>query len=169
MLGETADAVLEGAARMAREVLSPLNRSGDAQGARLTNPPLALDLHYLLTAYGSVDLNAEILLGFAMDLLNETPMLSRDTIRRSLSPTDPVQARMFTFNDLPMLNAVGDPCAINPDARLREYARTHGWRVREACCISCRDTKSASWRPSTSSCCRTCLPASCHGCARPAC
>jgi 3-(methylsulfanyl)propanoyl-CoA dehydrogenase len=36
VLGETADAVLEGAARMAREVLSPLNRSGDAQGARLS-------------------------------------------------------------------------------------------------------------------------------------
>ena len=36
VLGETATAVLEGAARMAREVLSPLNRSGDAHGARLS-------------------------------------------------------------------------------------------------------------------------------------
>jgi alkylation response protein AidB-like acyl-CoA dehydrogenase len=36
VLGETASAVLEGAARLAREVLSPLNRSGDSQGARLT-------------------------------------------------------------------------------------------------------------------------------------
>ncbi len=36
VLGETAAAVLEGAARMAREVLSPLNRSGDSQGARLS-------------------------------------------------------------------------------------------------------------------------------------
>src|SRR5262249_32598942 len=54
--------------------------SRDAQGARLTNPPLALDLHYLLTAYGSVDLNAEILLGFAMDLLNNTPVLTRDMV-----------------------------------------------------------------------------------------
>ncbi len=36
VLGETAAAVLEGAARLAREVLSPLNRVGDAQGARLT-------------------------------------------------------------------------------------------------------------------------------------
>jgi alkylation response protein AidB-like acyl-CoA dehydrogenase len=35
-LGETAAAVLEGAARMAREVLSPLNRSGDAQGSKLS-------------------------------------------------------------------------------------------------------------------------------------
>jgi alkylation response protein AidB-like acyl-CoA dehydrogenase len=36
MLGETAAAVLEGAARLAREVLSPLNRSGDAQGSKLS-------------------------------------------------------------------------------------------------------------------------------------
>ena len=36
-----------------------------------------------------------------------------------------------SFNDLPMLSLVGDPCAINPDARLRLYARKQGWRVRD--------------------------------------
>ena len=36
-----------------------------------------------------------------------------------------------SYNDLPMLSAVGDPCAINPDARLREYARAHHWRIRD--------------------------------------
>jgi HAD superfamily hydrolase (TIGR01490 family) len=36
-----------------------------------------------------------------------------------------------SYNDLPMLALVGDPCAINPDARLREHAREHGWRVRD--------------------------------------
>lgn len=55
--------------------------SRDARGTRLTNPPLALDLHYLLTAYGSQDLNAEILLGYAMQLLHETPVLSRQQLR----------------------------------------------------------------------------------------
>ena len=34
-------------------------------------------------------------------------------------------------NDLPMLSMVGDPCAINPDARLRSYARAQGWRVHD--------------------------------------
>ena len=34
-------------------------------------------------------------------------------------------------NDLPMLSLVGDPCAINPDARLRSYARAQGWRIRD--------------------------------------
>jgi HAD superfamily hydrolase (TIGR01490 family) len=36
-----------------------------------------------------------------------------------------------SYNDLPMLSLVGDPCAINPDARLRSHARQHGWRVRD--------------------------------------
>ncbi len=36
-----------------------------------------------------------------------------------------------SFNDLPMLSLVGDPCAINPDARLRDHARAQGWRVRD--------------------------------------
>ena len=36
-----------------------------------------------------------------------------------------------SFNDLPMLSLVGDPCAINPDSRLREHAKARGWRVRD--------------------------------------
>lgn len=57
----------------------------DGRGARLSNPPLALDLHYLLTAYGTQDLHAEILLGYAMHLLHETPVLDRQAIRTALS------------------------------------------------------------------------------------
>jgi hypothetical protein len=60
--------------------------SRDSRGARLTNPPLALDLHYLLTAYGEKDLHAEILLGYGMQILHEAAVLPRDAIRRSLSP-----------------------------------------------------------------------------------
>jgi hypothetical protein len=30
-----------------------------------------------------------------------------------------------------MLSLVGDPCAVNPDPRLRAYARQHGWRIRD--------------------------------------
>ncbi len=32
-------------------------------------------------------------------------------------------------NDIPMLSLVGDPCAVNPDAKLRTHARDLGWRV----------------------------------------
>ncbi len=34
-------------------------------------------------------------------------------------------------NDLPMLSLVGDPCAINPDPKLRSHARENGWRIRD--------------------------------------
>jgi len=60
--------------------------SRDAAGNRITNPPLALDLHYLLTAYGRAELEAEVLLGYALQLLHETPVLPRDAIRRALKP-----------------------------------------------------------------------------------
>ena len=63
--------------------------SRDDQGARLTNPPLALDLRYLLTAYGKNDFDGEILLGYAMQLLHETPVLPRDAIRTALGPSPP--------------------------------------------------------------------------------
>jgi hypothetical protein len=56
-------------------------------GERLTNAPLALDLHYLLTAYGRADFQAEILLGYAMHLLHERPVLDRAAIRRALDPS----------------------------------------------------------------------------------
>jgi HAD superfamily hydrolase (TIGR01490 family) len=36
-----------------------------------------------------------------------------------------------SHNDLPMLSLVGDPCAINPDSKLRAHARAHGWRIRD--------------------------------------
>jgi HAD superfamily hydrolase (TIGR01490 family) len=34
-------------------------------------------------------------------------------------------------NDIPLLSLVGHPCAVNPDKRLRSYAKAHGWRVRD--------------------------------------
>src|SRR5262249_43825069 len=58
--------------------------SRDDRGERRTNPPLALDLHYLVTAYAGRDFHAEILLGRAMQILHETPGLSREAIRRGL-------------------------------------------------------------------------------------
>ena len=67
------------------------SNSGDQ---RLSNPPLALDLHYLLTAYGAQDLDAEVLLGYAMQLLHETPILTRPAIRRTFSASSPVSSRL---------------------------------------------------------------------------
>lgn len=61
--------------------------SRDGSGrTRLSNPPLALNLHYLISAYGAADLHAEILLGYAMQLLHENPVVTRDAIRIALQP-----------------------------------------------------------------------------------
>ncbi|HUP10199.1 MAG TPA: DUF4255 domain-containing protein [Caldimonas sp.] len=68
-----------------RNVALPSRSAGS--GERLTNAPLALDLHYLLTAYGRADFQAEILLGYAMHLLHERPVLDRAAIRRALNPS----------------------------------------------------------------------------------
>lgn len=64
--------------------------SRDGQGQRIANPPLALDLHYLISAYGSQDLNAEVLLGYAMQLLHENPVISRAQLRTVLGTPSPV-------------------------------------------------------------------------------
>jgi Pvc16 N-terminal domain len=51
---------------------------------QLSNPPLALDLHYLLTAYAAEDLMAEALLGYGIQLIHEMPVLPRSQIRAAL-------------------------------------------------------------------------------------
>ena len=64
--------------------------SHSGSGERMTNPPLALDLHYLLTAYGQQDLCAEVLLGYAMEVLHDTRVLARGAIRTALNAGNPV-------------------------------------------------------------------------------
>lgn len=63
--------------------------SRDERGERLTNQPLALDLYYLLTAYGKKDFDTEILLGYALQMVHETSVLSRDAIRKALASVSP--------------------------------------------------------------------------------
>jgi hypothetical protein len=67
----------------------------DSKGSRIGSAPLALDLHYLLTAYGSKDFNAEVLLGYAMSLLHENPVLTRDQIRIALGAPSPVDGALL--------------------------------------------------------------------------
>jgi hypothetical protein len=69
--------------------------SRDSSGRqRLSNPPLALNLHYLLSAHSAVDLHGEILFGYAMQLLHETPTLTREAIRTALNPSPDVGATL---------------------------------------------------------------------------
>jgi Pvc16 N-terminal domain len=69
--------------------------SRSASGDRMANAPLALDLHYLITAYGKSDFQAEILLGYAMHLLHERSMLDRAAIRRALNPPGTLDLSML--------------------------------------------------------------------------
>jgi hypothetical protein len=57
----------------------------DGGGKLLARPRLALDLHYLLTAYSAEELHAEILLGYAVELFHESPILARGQVRHALS------------------------------------------------------------------------------------
>ena len=67
-------------------------------GDRTSNPPLALDLSYLVTAYGVGDYYPEVLLGYAMFVLHEMPVFTRDAIRDALgaSSSDPLFKALTT-------------------------------------------------------------------------
>lgn len=60
--------------------------SRNARAEKMTNQPLALNLHYLISANGTSDLYSEILLGSVMQTLHETPFFGRNEVRSLLSP-----------------------------------------------------------------------------------
>jgi hypothetical protein len=80
--------------------------SRDSRGELTENPPLALNLHYMLTAYSSKDLYSEILLGYAMQLLHEMPALTKELISMALEPEEtqpgdfPTELRNLNASDL---------------------------------------------------------------------
>jgi len=59
--------------------------SMNASGAQLSNPPLAINLHYLVTAYGANPFDPEILLAFAMQVFHNTPVVPRSVIQTALT------------------------------------------------------------------------------------
>lgn len=71
-------------------------------------PPLALDLHYLLTAYGAKDFQAELLLGFALQLLHNIPVITRDRLQSAMqkaasTTTFGVLSQALTITSVPDL------------------------------------------------------------------
>jgi Pvc16 N-terminal domain/IPT/TIG domain len=58
--------------------------SRNPSGVLVSNPPLPLDLHFLMSAYGKSEFDGEILLGWAMQVLHETPVLTRSLIQSTL-------------------------------------------------------------------------------------
>ncbi len=71
-----------------RNIATTRNSAGD----RVGRPPLAVDLHFLLSAYGANQYHPELLLGIGMQVLHEQPFLDRNGIRSlfgiAVSPED---------------------------------------------------------------------------------
>jgi Pvc16 N-terminal domain len=59
--------------------------SMNGAGARISNPPLALNLHYLVSAYGAKQFDPEILLAWAMKVFHDTPVVPSTTIQAALT------------------------------------------------------------------------------------
>jgi hypothetical protein len=74
---------------------------------RLQSPPLALNLHYLLTAYGSESWQAEALLGYALMMLHESPVLTRNDITNALTALDPPLPKTPPFPNNPLSTFLG--------------------------------------------------------------
>jgi Pvc16 N-terminal domain len=84
------------------------------------NASLAINLHYLLTAYGSKDFQTEILLGSAMALMHQTPVLSNDKIREALKHTATINraglfAQAMESTSLPLLTEQLGQVQITPN------------------------------------------------------
>jgi uncharacterized protein DUF4255 len=71
----------------------PVKGRGVLTAKKAHVPSLTLNLHYLLTAYGSQDFHEEILLGCAAHLFSSTPVLTRDLIRKALQPASAKNAK----------------------------------------------------------------------------
>jgi hypothetical protein len=66
-------------------------------GSPIGRAPLALDLHYLLSAYSAGDYEAQIMLGIGMQALHETPLLFRQKIQDVFAaPTTDVDKALAT-------------------------------------------------------------------------
>ena len=77
-----------------REVGLPTRGSN---GSPIGRAPLALDLHYLLSAYSSGDYEAQMMLGIGMQALHEIPILFRQKIQDVFaSPTTDVDKALAT-------------------------------------------------------------------------
>lgn len=89
----------------------------DAAGNKISNPPLALNLHYLVSGYGSTpqaQLVAEVLLGWAMKVLHDNPVVPVATIQDAMS-SQPAQTSV-AYLALSALAQQTEHLRITPEA-----------------------------------------------------
>jgi hypothetical protein len=85
----------------------------------LSNPPLALDLHYLLTAYTPEDGFAEALLGYALLMFHQYPMLARNQITSALAALSTSHPLYSALQTAGLANQI-ELLKITPDTLGRE-------------------------------------------------
>jgi hypothetical protein len=75
----------------------------NGSGAKISNQPLALNLHYLVTAYGSQQFAAEIILAWAMKVLHDNPVVPSATIQSALGAlaSSPPETALIAKSTLP--------------------------------------------------------------------
>ncbi len=90
-------------------------KGGQSNGGdgRQPNNALALDLHYLLSAYGAQDFQAEILLGYALQLLHGTPVVKSEAIRTALAAQSSTEDGRVVSPSVAALRASGLPDLID--------------------------------------------------------
>lgn len=106
----------------------------DGRYGLVARPRLALDLHYLLTAYSRSEYTAEILLGYAMEMLHENPVLAREMIRTALtgSMTGGILPPAFQKNDparladqIEQIRITPQPLSMDDMSKLWTAFQTH--------------------------------------------
>lgn len=97
--------------------------SHDTSGARIANPPLALELHYILSAYAAQDLDAELLLGHALLALHEAPVLSGARLRALLEDSPLVDCGID--EQVEAIRIVADPLGSEELSRLWSALQAH--------------------------------------------
>ncbi len=96
--------------------------SRNGSGERNASPALALDLHYLLTAYGPAELQAEVLLGMGMQRLHMSPVLGRSDIEARL----PVRLRGSALGrQVEMIKVTPEPIGIEELSKLWTALQAH--------------------------------------------
>jgi len=104
-----------------REVGLP---SRNGAGAGINRPPLGLDLHYLLIAYGDSEYVPQVLLGLGMQALHETPFLYRQQIASvftpppPLSPLDTALATADLGDQVEMIKVMPEPLSTEDLSKL---------------------------------------------------
>jgi hypothetical protein len=91
--------------------LASLSSDGQTQ---IGNPPLALDLHYLLTVYASDPWQSEALLGFALMMLHQSPVLTRNDVETALNAR---ATSTYPYSGYPLNNTLG-LCGLNDQSEL---------------------------------------------------